>query len=153
MQNQTILGTFSHVPQDVTDYPLLVIGNELPDSFLSEEVAFGVTAGKYFYTSDLATMWRDITFVKVLMKHPEAIGPLKAVARRLKVKVQPIKIKDFFHVLNVTDEYLFENQVDTIEDLVTKIASKKIEIPDDLVKNDLDSLFRSFYGVGLDLTA
>lgn len=152
LKNQTI-GTFEHVSHDATDYPLWVTGSDLPDAFLSEEVSFGKTVGSYFYTSDLANMWYDVVFMKALMKHPDAILPLKAVIRRNKIKVQPIKIKDFLHLLNVTDEYLFENQVDTVEDLVTKVAKKKMTAPSDLVKNDLDTAFRSFYGVGLNLSA
>ena len=153
LENQTILGTFNHSPQDVADRPLWVVGNDLPESFLSEEISFGKAVGSYFYLSDLANMWHDVTFMKVLMKHPEALAPLKAMIRRYKINVRSIRIKDFIHLLNVTDEYLFENQVDTVEDLVTKVAKKKMTTPSDLVKNDLDTAFRSFYGVGLDLSA
>ena len=151
-KNQTI-GTFNHAPQNTSDHPLWVVGNELPEAFLSEEVAFGKTVGSYFYTSDLANMWHDVIFMRALMRHPEAILPLKAMIKRQKIKVQPIKIRDFLHLLTVTDEYLFENQVDTVEDLVTMVAKKKMTEPSDLVKNDLDSAFRSLYGVGLDLSA
>lgn len=153
MQSQTIFGTFSPAPQDANDLPLWVIGNELPESFLEEEVAFGATVGRYFYTSNLTNMWRDITFMQALLRHPEAILPLRSLVKRLKIKVDPIRIRDYFHILSVTDEYLFENQVDTVEQLVTKISRKKMSEPSDLVKNDLDSVFRSFYGVSLGLSA
>lgn len=153
MQTQTIFGTFNHVSQDTSDLPLWVMDSELPESFLNEEVDFGLTVGKCFYISDLANMWHDVVFMKALMKHPEAIMPLKAMVRRLKIKVNPIQIRDYFHVLKVTDEYLFENQVDTVEDLVVKITKKKMTPPSDVVRNDLDSAFRSRYGTELGLSA
>ncbi len=158
-QMRTIFGAFDHVTQDASetqdtrDYPLWVMGSELPESFLNEEVDFDVTVGERFYTSDLANMWHDVVFMKALMKHPEAVMPLRAITKRLGIKVSPIQIRDCFHVLKVTDEYLFENQVDTVEDLVVKIIKKKMTPPSDVVRNDLDSAFRSRYGTELGLSA
>ena len=152
MPKKTI-GIFAHNPQDVSDQPLWVMESELPGSFLDEEIAFGKTVGQTFFTSDLANMWCDLTFMKALMKHPEAIRPLKEAAKRRNIKVQSISIKSLFNVLTVTDQYLWENNLDTVEDLVVKFARRDAERPDEVISNDLETGFRSVYGVGLRFSA
>lgn len=152
MPKQTIVGIFPYVKQDETDQPIWML-EDVPESFLNEEISFGRTAGQTFFVSDLANMWCDLNFMKVLMKHPEAIRPLKEAAKRRRIKVKSISLKEFFHLLTVTDQYLWENNLDTVEDLVTNIHRSGSTTPDELVKNDLDNAFRSVYGVGLGFTA
>lgn len=146
------IGNFQQFEHDVSDRPLWLVGEDIPDSFLDEEISFGETAGQSFYLSDLANMWCDVAFVKALMKHPEAILPLKEIARRFNIKVRPVYLKDFFHVLGVTDQFFWENNLDTVEDLLTKVRIDHVMLSD-LVKNDLESAFRSVYGCSLSLTA
>lgn len=149
----TIVGIFPHHPQDASDQPLWVMEEELPDSFLDEEISFGKTVGQTFHISDLANMWCDLTFMKALMKHPEAINPLKEVARRRNVKVKKIFLREFINVLAVTDQYLWENNLDTVEDLIVSFSRPDTKRPDELVRYDLDNAFRSVYGVSLGFTA
>lgn len=149
MPKPQAVGVFPHNPQDVSDQPLWTMGMEVPEAFLNAEVEFGKTVGESFYISDLANMWCDVVLTQKLMEHPEAILPLKAAARRRSIKIQAIPLKNYLHFLNVTDQYLWENDIDTVEDLVTKVMRKTIEIPSELIQNDIDSAFRSVYGTGL----
>ena len=153
MPKKTVVGIFPHNSQDASDQPFWMMEEEIPGSFLDEEVSFGKTVGQTFYTSDLANMWCDLNLVKALLKHPEAIVPLKRAAKRRNIKINPINLKDFTNFLAVTDQYLWENNLDTVEDLVTSVHRKDAAIPDDLVKYDLDNAFRSVYGVTLGFTA
>ena len=145
----TKIGIFPHHPQDVTDHPLFALAMEIPNTFLHEEISFGRTIGDSFHISDLANMWCDVVFVKALMKHPEAIRPLKEAAKRRNVAIKPISLRSFMSLLDVTDNYLWENNVDTVEDLITKIVKNEADMPDEVVQYDLDNAFRSFYGVSL----
>ena len=152
MPKKTVVGIFPHNPQDASDQPFWMMEEEIPDSFLDEEVSFGKTVGQTFHISDLANMWCDLALVKALLKHPEAIRPLKDAARRRNIKVKPINLKDF-NFLTVTDQYLWENNLDTVEDLVTNVYRRGAVTPDELVKYDLDNAFRSVYGISLGFTA
>ena len=149
MPKPQIIGIFPHRPQDVSDRPLSMVCSDVPEQFLNEEISFGETIGENFYMSDLRNMWCDIAFVRALLDHPEAILPLKNLAKRYSINVEPVFIRQFFSLLDVTTHYLRSNQVDTIEDLVTKIAYHEAEMPDEFIQNDLDNAFRSVYGVSL----
>ncbi len=149
MPKPQTIGIFAHNPQDVSDQPLWVMGAEIPESFLNEEIAYGKTVSESFFTSDLANMWCDVVFMNAMLKHPEAIRPIKEAAKRRNIKVQPISITKCLNLLEVTNEYLWENNIETVEDLVTKIARHVAEQPSEIVKNDLDSAFRSIYGISL----
>lgn len=152
MANEQTIGSFSHgFPHDVSDYPLMTLGMEVPESFLNEEIEFGKKIGEYFYLSDLANMWCDVKFVRALVRHPEAIAPLKAAARRFNIQIQSVKLRDWFHFLDATILYLWENNLDTVENLITQQGRRLLPRPSDVVMNDLNSAFRSIYGVGLNL--
>ncbi|MBR3263810.1 hypothetical protein IKF94_01055 [Candidatus Saccharibacteria bacterium] len=148
MAKERTIGLFPHYPQDESDMPLSMFPDDIPDSFLDEEIAFGATIGDSCHLSDISNMWRDVTFAKALMKHPEAIIPLKELANRFGIEIQPVTLKDYFHVLSVTDQYLWENNVDTVEDLFCKFYKKTVS-PPEVVRNDLDSAFMSIYGISL----
>ena len=152
MVKEQLIGNFSHnSPHDVSDRPLMTLGLEVPESFLNEEIEFGKKVGEYFYLSDLTNMWCDIKFVRALVRHPEAITPLKAVARRFNVQIQSVKLKDWFHFLDTTILYLWENNLDTVENLITQHGRRFLPHTSEVVLNDIDSAFRSVYGVGLGL--
>ena len=149
MANKQTIGIFRHNPHDISDYPLMVLELEVPESFLNEEIEFGKKVGECYCISDLANMWCDVSFVRALVKHPEAIAPLKAAAKRFGIKIQSVQLRDWFHFLDATVLYLWENHLDTVENLITQRNRSFLPCPSEIVINDIDSAFRSVYGVSL----
>ena len=129
----------------VTEEPLSVLAAELPSSFLSEEVGFGETVSEAFYTGDLAKLWSSPRLLSALVKHPDALPAIKSVAASRGVKIEPVKVTDALRCLGITQDFLWDKNIETIEELLHNYAS----VDNDIIKQDISFAFLSKYGINL----
>lgn len=124
--------------------PLSALEKELPADFLTEEIDFGKTVGDTFSTGDLAVIWKSPKLLSALIKHPSALSQIKKVAELRGIKIESVKVADVMHCLGVTQDFLWDKNIDTVEELLSHYNEAE-----NLVKQDISSAFLSTYGINL----
>lgn len=128
------------------EIPLDAFDSMVDQDFLSENVGYGETIGSKFYPKDLAKIWSNPILLQALLNHPQAMFGLRLVARNQNVKIEPVKVSTVLaNCLGRSQDELWSNNIETVEDLVSKFSL----IEDEIARQDIGSAFLSAYGINL----
>ena len=124
---------------------LFTFGNSICNDFLREEIDITHDIGDTIRVSELKYMWSNPIIIRALLKHPSALYDLRFVAKKQNIRIESVRVKDVLNLLEVTEDCLWDANVETIEDLLIEFP----DIHDDIVRHDIASAFLSIYGINL----
>lgn len=130
---------------EAQETPLCQLAEAINPDFLSENVSFDETVGTKFYSGDLVKIWSNPILLRALLSHPTALPDIKKYTKYHGMQIDQVKVSEALHCLGITQDALWENNIETVEDLVSNFH----KIDNELARQDLNSAFLSMYGINL----